>query len=400
MAYQRGQLSRRGMDGKTYPNDYIEGEKGEIIMDKDIMRDSTLDIMRAIGMILVVMAHSFCPFRMYYMSYYMSVFFILSGYCYNTKHSQNLKSIRRYILRNAKRFYFPYVVFNVVFILLHNPLSAIQLIPDEPYSFSTLVIRLIRACLFCGSEGFAGATWFIRVLFFSLPMFAFAHYIFNNRFNKKYIVTQVLLSVLILILVCRYASFESGQISILITTILAAYVMLFLGECIRRIRGCLINIMADKLSKAKMVSDLAKKPYMQGGGYFISAIFFGGLTIIANRFGIVFWGQDFINPILFVFVSLSGFGLLWSVSRIMGKVECLSSAFQYIGENTLVILFFHSVAFKILNIILVVAYQMDSSNLAETVIVMEEYEWWIIYTIVGVTIPLLLKKVWSEIIYE
>lgn len=73
---------------------------------------------------------------------------------------------------------------------------------------------------------------------------------------------------------------------------------------------------------------------------------------------------------------------------------CFKNLLIYIGNNTLVILTWHMLSFKIVNLLIVNFYGLSISRCAEFPVI-EEYSkqgWFVLYFIIGVSIPLLLSK--------
>ena len=50
------------------------------VIEGDTRRDSTIDILKGIGIILVVLGHADFPFRDWVYLFHMALFFITSGY--------------------------------------------------------------------------------------------------------------------------------------------------------------------------------------------------------------------------------------------------------------------------------------------------------------------------------
>lgn len=73
----------------------------------------------------------------------------------------------------------------------------------------------------------------------------------------------------------------------------------------------------------------------------------------------------------------------------------------YIGKNSLPILVMHQISFKIVTYIQVSVYKEPAYMLASFPVLYTDNGWWIIYSIVGVCVPLILyagsKKIVSKI---
>lgn len=70
----------------------------------------------------------------------------------------------------------------------------------------------------------------------------------------------------------------------------------------------------------------------------------------------------------------------------------MSKLFNYIGENTMIILAFHFLSFKIISYIQLRIYNLPSYMLARFPILYSENGWWILYSLVGIVIPIIIKR--------
>lgn len=108
-----------------------------------------LDILKGLGILLVIMGHiPNLPFGYKVFYFHMPLFFIIAGYT-----CSNRNKIISYIIKVTKRLIVPYIIFL---------LTANYLLIDTPYSLKTL---------FIGGEGLygeLGVAWFITVLYLSV----------------------------------------------------------------------------------------------------------------------------------------------------------------------------------------------------------------------------------------
>ena len=84
------------------------------------VRDATIDILKGIGIILMVAGHCGAPFTSYIYLFHMAIFFISAGYCFNEKHAISVDSVKKYILKKIKTLWIPYVLGITVFTVLNN----------------------------------------------------------------------------------------------------------------------------------------------------------------------------------------------------------------------------------------------------------------------------------------
>ena len=140
-------------------------------------RDKTISIVKAIGIILMVVGHSGCPkwLHDYIYMFHMPLFFFCSGYFF--KPVAQLSQLKDFIIKRIKKLYFPFVKWSLFFLLLHNILFKMNIYNDK-YGFSGNVSSVYGVEDFMsrflnivfamrGNEQLLGGFWFIRVLFIS-----------------------------------------------------------------------------------------------------------------------------------------------------------------------------------------------------------------------------------------
>lgn len=163
-------------------------------------RDLTLDLAKAICIILMVIGHSGCPdylHRFIYM-FHMPCFFFISGYLLNDKYLTNLKTG---LWRKIKGSYYPFVKWSVIFLLLHNVFAYLH-IYDTSYSLKEISIKAVRILTMTGSEQLLGGFWFLislcwasiatTVLFYFTQKIENLHYI-NNFWGVILLLTMATL---------------------------------------------------------------------------------------------------------------------------------------------------------------------------------------------------------------
>ena len=78
-------------------------------MKSILQLDSKIDIVKAIGIILMVFYHAGAPGKNFVYLFHMDLFFISSGYCY--RHDSEKKPWE-YVKREILTLYVPFVVYN------------------------------------------------------------------------------------------------------------------------------------------------------------------------------------------------------------------------------------------------------------------------------------------------
>lgn len=159
-------------------------------------RDATIDILKGIGIILVVIGHSGCPQILgdFISSFHMPLFLIASGFFFKESFLDNKLD---YAVRKIKGIYLPFLKWSYIFLLLHNLFFVFGII-NASYGSSTgncakffslydIAIR-IPAIAF-SMNGFdnylLGAYWFLRALFLGCLLLCFCSWLVNKVVRSK-----------------------------------------------------------------------------------------------------------------------------------------------------------------------------------------------------------------------
>ena len=146
-------------------------------------RDQTLDIVKGIGIILMVMGHSGAPACLHDIIYtfHMPLFFIASGWFFSERNIEDCKS---FAVRKFNGIYLPYWKWCVIFLLLHNIFYSVGILNDSYgtsngvshwYSFKEMAVLAANFTFrMTGYEGYLlGAYWFVRSLLWGSLLLCF-----------------------------------------------------------------------------------------------------------------------------------------------------------------------------------------------------------------------------------
>ena len=165
-------------------------------------RYDEIDILKGIGIILMVWGHCGAPFHNYIYLFHMALFFMASGFCWSNKCVTSVKSCKSFLIKRIQRLYLPYIVFNVVVDILVKIFRL--LIYGESISLFSLIKSIFRTLLFNNETQLGGATWFLRTLFI-ISIIHFVVCFIGYRYPKSHIPLFVIVLVINVILAQFYA---------------------------------------------------------------------------------------------------------------------------------------------------------------------------------------------------
>lgn len=333
-------------------------------------RNVQMDIVKGIGIILIILGHSSFPYTHFLYLFHLAIFFIVSGYFFKEDYVKDKECLKKFIVNKIKRLYLPFVIGNIICVLLNNFFIDINFYNNVTHSYYTikeLPINILKVILFRGHTEMLGATWFLPILFIITVVYAIIEYLMNKYQNKNRNIVQLTISIIFLV-VGYYFSIKN--IKIIRLQVLTCYILFDFGR---------------KISKYEKNVKYSTR--------WIMAIVSFVLLLILDRLGTIELSQhEYTNPIYFISVSILGWCFIYELSYFISKTPILKNILIYIGKNTMSILILHFVAFKILNALLVVMLKEDRILISKFPVGFKDSYWWIIYTLVGIAIPLILNE--------
>ncbi len=350
-------------------------------------RFDKIDIIKGLGIILMVCGHCNAPFTGWLYMFHMPIFFIASGYCWNSRNSQDFSSMVNYIWRKIKSLYIPYVTVNSIFALLQNFFIKINiysgstdfaaragqgamygLFLEEPF-YDTLMS--VKNCFVLNSsEQLGGATWFVGTLILISILHCIYEYLVNavklSKFKNSILIRTILIAFVFAEII------DEGRVSLPFFQVthpfFAGYTSYLMGMFLRQLEPYRPNVNALFKVFTAVITGMAIKSLMVYGG-------------IGSGSGIIQ------NPLYYTTVSLLGWFCMESVADLM--TGNLRSAVIYIGKNTLPVVFFHFLAFKPVSLAFILATGMEMYMLASFPVIFDlPWFMWIVYTVAGIALPL------------
>ena len=361
------------------------------------MRTPSFTILKAIAIILVVIAHSAAPAYLSNFAYMVGVpaFFVLSGYFFKL---DNLDNTSDFVIRRTKTLYLPFIKWGVFFLILHNLFFEVGFLSESygnaqggvthPYNWTQAAQHLWSMVFnMSGYDPFmAGAFWFFRALFLANIAFIF---LFKATRQLGKFKTSTLQVVSVIVLAFLLALWQASM-GLHITGVaqggyreLMGIVLLGIGFLLRR---------ADETPD----SSIWHNPIVMLAA---SSVVLMILTFVYPISMAAKPGSVLSVPILTVAGTAAFIWLRGLSEFILQLPEKYTQWLQFTGENSLYIFVFHLLAFKVTSMIKVGVYQLDWAMVGGHPVVQHELGdgFWLLYIFVGVVLPILPVWIWRKI---
>lgn len=342
-------------------------------------RNNYISIAKAIGIILMVIGHSGCPSiinRFIYM-FHMPLFFVCSGYFFKEVTSKT--ALISFYKKRIKGLYVPYLKWSILFLLFHNTFLHLNiynsLTHSYPYLLGDYVNHLLKLFLMTDYELLIRPFWFIKELLYSSIIVSTISMVFNY-FHLKIKIKYYLITTLFLSILSKLIPTIPllGDSSILFICLLYFYT------------GILIN-------RYKYI--ITSSPTFLVSFALITLI--GSFCFIGNidmRYTTIY------NIIPYYILSISGIMMIFGISKKLEE-SFMNKILYYIGNHTFYILALNLLALKLGNLIKICIYDMPIELLSSYTIITEHNSFfWIIYSMIGTLLPLLIEYNYKRFVYK
>lgn len=330
-------------------------------------RNKTISCCKGIAILLMVLVHGGIDYRIsaFISMFHMPIFFFFSGFCLNPEY---LKQPTLFVRKKINGLYIPYIKWMILFILLHNFFCKIKILNVQNvgyYSYDQIFEKILRTIFtFVGDEQLLGGFWFLRELFWG-ALFSF--------FMLKYIENKyvVLFLSMIAALLCHITSWYLPMFGIGYTS--------FMASCY------FVSGFIFKQLDVKPLSPIF--------------IFFSCIIVAIGSF---FWNFDAVKKstllvVPYYLTAIIGVWLTYSICKLQYFPS--NKFLTYIGNNTMPILTWHFLSFKLVSALFIILFQLPWEQLGEFpyMNVYAHQGGWVLYFIIGVFIPLLLNHYINKI---
>lgn len=357
-------------------------------------RDTTISICKAFAIILMVIGHADCPAALgsFLYEFHMPLFFITAGYFFNLKYLHKEKD---FIVKRFKGLYLPFLKWAVFFLLIHNILYHFNIINSVygngapkgvayPFTFHELQQKIWMCVTQMGGYDvfLTGAFWFFRALLVASILYLILFKLAGKiRFfqNKSVRASNNYIGVSICVLMLLIGAWKTG-------CYLAIYSIPEGGY--REIIGTFFFGIGFLLQQNKKL--LTNKWFCCIICFIIVALFsqFAPASMA--------WNSSFYKFLCLPIPAISGFFMIYQISHAINNHNNIFSRFMiYCGNNTLPIFIFHTISFKLVSLIKIAYYGLDFRQVGCHMVIHDyahEDLFWILYTIIGVGLPLCVNK--------
>lgn len=358
------------------------------------MRNRNIDILKGIGIILVVLSHAECPFGGWYGAWFVQLFFIAAGYTYNSSKIYTRGGVKNYIIKRIKRLFLPWVIVGIIFTFFNNTFIKMNILTndirfldavdgnsyglDKVYSLTDIFQKITKIIFFQSAPKISGAMWFLAVLFFTDIGYSIIDYI-CKRFIKMYYAAVINVIMLLIYIVGVYVTVNN-----------------IVDNSGYRLNIVLLSIFLFHIGQKIKIYELQYKEFNPIFTIFM-ALFVIYIFKILKVESVRYVRGEIGGGVQFFLWSMSGWSLVYGVSQIIAEGESfIANVLIYIGKHTLPIVILHQISFKIVTCIQIKIYVEPEYMLAAFPVLHSENGWWLIYCIIGICVPLFLYEMGNK----
>lgn len=350
-------------------------ETGYSFMAKQ--RDTVLDAMRGIGIVLMVVGHSGFGGTGFIYLFHMALFFMLSGYFFRP--AQDGAGLRRFCIRRVMTLWLPFVLANTAFTVCNNLFLKLNILTGDerildlpgnqvtqPVTLKDIIGRTVHWCIFDGGTQLGGALWFVQALFQISILYALVEFVLRKVLHGRDVQTaQGFVSGVLLILGwhCSQTGWNVWGLGIAAS----CYSLFYLGTLARR------------------VGQPPRKVPVRAG---IAAAAFVVLLVLLPFGSVGLAGNQYPGWLFLLLASSAGWVLVYECAHLAARLPRLGAALAALGRATMPIVILHFLSFKLVTWLGLLATGGEAYLLAAFPTLFTGGAWWLAYTAAGLLLPL------------
>lgn len=340
------------------------------------MRNNTVSITKSIGIVLMVVGHSGCPTGLYHFIYFfhMPLFFFISGYFFNP---QSIYAKKTFVIRKMQTLWIPFVKWSFIFLLLHNLLYLVHFETDL-YTWKDIWQRAILIFFMFGEDPLIGAYWFLNNLFYCSVLCLLFTWVAKFLLPNLRIISILFLSIGVSLF--GLSLFLNNQ---------------FDNNVIKQLPGmCFSGVM---FGIGYVVSQFKVK-FTKNLWLWFSSLVVLIIGVMLQPLSRPFTLATAFDAPYIIIMALVGVYFVFYLAHVLNKTY-LNKLLVYVGDNSLIILTFHFLVFKFASWFIVLVSDLPMSEIATHPHIKfgESNWWWLFYTILGVSLPLIFKLLKDKI---
>lgn len=337
-------------------------------------RSEYIDFVKAIGICLVVLGHTFGGGLFALKTYHMPLFFFLAGLLFKDE-----DNIKEYVKNRVRRLYIPFLLYEIFFLFIHNFLYNLGILSDC-YSFpGDYLVQIVHIVCFDNCETLLSPIWFVTAMFFS----GIICKIIISFFKKRNIIFIFVISILLI-----YVGMLNGRSNI--------FYVKFSINCHQIINVSFVAI-------GYMLMGYLFKKFSPAIN--IKATYWGRAIIVLAWVGLIFWERKTrlvsdMRANAYTYISLAPLFAFIGISMIFLVAQCVLRIVErvhlnrvkmlilYTGQHTFTIMCLHPLAFKLIGLIQVNFFGYDKQLLLDWGVVGYDAWWLALDSVAGILIPL------------
>jgi fucose 4-O-acetylase-like acetyltransferase len=339
-------------------------------MTKEWKAINYIDILKGIGILSIVIGHSWYFAGKYVYSYHLALFFFISGFLYNEQKYGNNPFLN--LSNRLKNNYCKYLFYSGILGLLHNFLIDVHIynVSMVYWKFYDFRNYILNSAVFTNSDPLYGATWFVMPLILGSSIFGGIIYIGNivKEKTKSNLAKNIVIIILGLI-ICALG-YERMYIKFILPFRLD--VALFV-----------IPLFLIAYYIKTYIKDYNK--YLK---WYVAIIFLLLSIFLTYKKGwsISLGSQDIIYYRFYILAIIGIYECMYLANLIYNKLKILACVFSFLGKYTFEIMAFHFLCFKVFDVLYCKATNVTNNTTIETLPLSFE-KLWFVYILIGCFIP-------------
>lgn len=318
-------------------------------------RMEVIDIAKGLGILFVVWSHAKGPFKDYMYQFHMPLFFLISGFLFNSKNTP-----AQFLSKKVKSLYIPFVFWNLCSLMITTGLGI------QEFSDMHFFKKIFKILFTLDKDGkFMGATWFLGSLFLVSVIYKLIDY-YMPLVQGKSIFLAVLFG-------CAAVTGFTIDLPYLLSRTLILSFYFAIGRAVREYKEVLCQ-------------------YNSGIIVCFSAVLF---AIIGHYNTINMAKNTYTYPFLFAIGALLASYVVVYFSGILQKrTVWIKKVLMVMGENSISIVIWQFVVFWIIEAIQFKLFEIPMGQIWENYPPYKTTNgWWIIYLIIGIVASMLIGEI-------